>query len=444
LSGHVIWPRDAEYETARWDFNTRLSRFPAVIAVCDTTEDVQNAVRWARQQGLPLRARSGGHSYEAFSLVDDGLVIDVSGMHDVVVDAGRGEAVIGAGARLLDIYRALGAQGFALSAGTCPTVGIAGLTLGGGVGFLSRGDGLTCDNLLAVDLVDAAGDVLRASDTEHRDLFWALRGGGGGNFGIATAFTFRVRPLDTVVLCEVTWPWDDVAEVLDAWQRWAPFVDERLVAGLVVPAPSQGVVSSEGQFAGDAAELPVLLAPLLQAGHSSPPRIRSLSFVAAAEYFAGPPVSHSTFKNTGAFVDARLPPAAIDTLVAQMRAAPSPMNVVGCFPWGGAIAAVDAAATAFPYRHTLFDLQYQAYWRDADETEANVAWVRDFRTAMLPSTHGTYVNYIDADIPDWATAYYGPNLARLVQVKAQYDPADVFNGPQSVPTRELMGMDRWP
>src|SRR5919112_1167051 len=228
LSGRVIWPQDPAYEEARQSFNARFSRFPAVIVVCDNTTNVGDAVRWARQEGMPLRARSGGHSYEAFSVVDEGLVIDVGGLTDVDVDVSRGEGVIGAGVRLLDCYRRLWDHGVTIPAGTCPGVGIAGLTLGGGIGFLSRQYGLTCDNLLSVELVDADGDVLRVSESEHADLFWALRGGGGGNFGIATAFTFRVHRIDEVVTCTVSWPWDEAAEVLDAWQRWAPFVDDRL------------------------------------------------------------------------------------------------------------------------------------------------------------------------------------------------------------------------
>ena len=158
LTGRVIWPQDPAYEEARQSFNARFSQFPAAVVVCDNTNDVQNAVRWARQEGMPLRARSGGHSYEAFSVVDGGLVIDVGGLTGVEVDVSRGEAVIGAGVRLLDCYRRLWDHGVTIPAGTCPGVGIAGLTLGGGIGFLSRQYGLTCDNLLAVELVDADGE----------------------------------------------------------------------------------------------------------------------------------------------------------------------------------------------------------------------------------------------------------------------------------------------
>ncbi len=300
LTGRVIWPEDPAYEVARQSFNARFSRFPAAIVVCDNTEDVQNAVRWARQQGLPLRARSGGHSYEAFSLIDDGLVIDVGGLSEVAVDVERGEAVIGAGVRMLDLYRRLADHGVTIPGGTCPGVGIAGLTLGGGLGFLSRQYGLTCDNLLAVDLVDADGVALRASEQEQPDLFWALRGGGGGNFGIATAFTFRVHPIDDVTICTVTWPWDDVEDVLDTWQSWAPFVNERLCVALAVAHPSAGAISATGLFTGSTTELPTLLEPLLQAGTPEEPVIQSLPFVAAAEQFAGPPIESVRFKNASA------------------------------------------------------------------------------------------------------------------------------------------------
>ena len=436
LTGRVIWPQDPDYEAARQSFNARFSRFPVAIVVCDNTTDVQNAVRWSRQQGTPLRARSGGHSYEAFSLIDDGLVIDTGGLTNVVIDAARGEAVVGAGVRLLDCYRRLWDYGVTIPGGTCPGIGIAGLTLGGGIGFLSRQYGLTCDNLLAVDLVDADGDVLqvRAGEQEHADLFWALRGGGGGNFGIATAFTFRVHPIGDVTICTVTWPWDDVAEVLDTWQRWAPFVDERLCVALAVAHPSAGTISATGLFTGPATELPSLLEPLLQAGMPGEPVIQSLPFLTAAEQFAGPPITSVRFKNSSALAYEPLPAGAMATLVDHLRAAPFASNLVGFFPLGGAISAVDPAATAFPHRRALFDLQYQAYWWDDAAEPASLSWVHDLRAAMAPYMTGAYVNYIDADLPDWETAYYGTNLERLVQTKAQYDPENVFGGPQSIPS----------
>jgi FAD/FMN-containing dehydrogenase len=413
LTGRVIWPGDPEYETTRQPFNSRFARFPAGIVVCSSATDVQNAVRWARQHGIPLCARSGGHSYEAFSTLDDALVIDVGGLTEVTVDPARGEAVVGTGVRMLDLYRRLWSFGVTIPGGTCPGVGIAGLTLGGGIGFLSRQYGLTCDNLLIIDLVDANGDTLRASEIENPDLFWALRGGGGGNFGIATAFTFRVHPIGEVVTCSLVWPWDDIAEVLDAWQRWAPSADNRLTVALGLPAPGAGVVSATGLFTGPAAELPSLLAPLLAAGTPDPPTIQTLPYLTAAEQFAGPPIAALPFKNASAFAAEPLSAAAITTLVDGLRAASTASNLVGLFPLGGQVAAIAPRATAFPHRHALFDLQYQAYWWDPAEAPADLAWVLNLRAAMAPYTDGAYVNYIDADLPDWEWGESGPLRVRM-------------------------------
>jgi len=261
-----------------------------------------------------------------------------------------------------------------------------------------------------------------------------LRGGGGGSFGIATAFRFRVQPIGDVTICTVTWPWDDVAEVLDAWQRWAPLVDERLCVALGVARASAGSFSATGLFTGPATEMPHLLEPLLRAGMPGTPTIQTLPYLTAAEQFAGPPIDSVRFKNASALAYEPLSAEAIAILVDHLRAAPFASNLVGFFPLGGAIAAIDPAATAFPHRRALFDLQYQAYWWDDAAESASIAWIRDLRTAMAPFTTGAYVNYIDADLADWQTAYYAENLEQLVQVKIEYDPENIFNAPQGIPS----------
>lgn len=432
LTGQVIWPNDPAYAEARLSFNARFSRFPAAIVICNQASDVQHAVQWARARELPIRARSGGHSYEGYCVADGALVVDLSGLRRVTVDPARGEAVVGAGVRLLDLYRQLGAHGVSLPAGTCGGVGIAGLTLGGGIGFLSRQYGLTCDNLVAVEMVDADGRLLRATAEEDADLFWALRGGGGGNFGIVTSFTFRVHPVGDVSLFSVNWPWEDVAEVIDAWQHWAPKTDKRLSVGLGVPRPGNGRINITGIFTGPAAELAGLIAPMRQIGSPSEPATQRLPYLAAAEQLAGSGAAHSTFKNASAMVSQPLPATAITTFITQMRAAPPGANLVGFFALGGAVAEVAPDATAFAHRNAIFDMQYQAYWQRGENGDAGIAWVNAIRAAMQPYASGAYVNYIDADLPDWATAFYGANLARLERVKARYDPENVFNGPQSI------------
>lgn len=433
LPDTTIWPDDPAYEEARRTFNLRTSRYPTAIAYCASPGDVSGSILWARQNDVPVSIRAGGHGYEGYAVLDDALVIDVSEMSQIEVDLGRGTVIVGAGVRLIDLYRHLWDYGMTVPAGACPGVGVAGLTLGGGIGFLSRQFGLTCDNLLAAELVTASGDLVRASLGEDADLFWALRGGGGGNFGVATGFTFLLTPIAEVTSVTISWPWDDAATILAAWQQTAPFVDDRLTLGLTIGPPSDGSITMYGLMNAPAELLWPLLEPLLAVGSPSAPIVATMPFIAAAEQLAGPGASHATFKNASAFADAPLSPDAIATLIEWLRATPSPANLVGLFPLGGAIGRVSPRATAFPHRAALFDLQYQAYWHDPAEVDADLLWLRGIRDAMRPYTRGAYINYVDADLDDWANAYHGQNLERLSRVKARYDPAGVFAGPQSLP-----------
>jgi FAD/FMN-containing dehydrogenase len=445
LTGRVVYPSDPGYDEARLDYNARFSRRPRAVVFCQDAGDVASAVRWARAQGAPLRARSRRHGYEGFSIVDDGVIIDVSEMEAVRVDRDHRVAHIGAGATLLRIYDALGQVGLALPMGTCPTVGIAGLTLGGGFGALARLYGLTCDNLLAVDLVMADGARIRADEAHHEDLLWACRGGGGGNFGVVTDFTFRVHPVTDVSIFRVTWDFRHLREVLEAYQAFAPYADDRLTTALELGARSGGRIACLGQFVGPRDELARLIQPLLGAALPSDVMLLEVPFLEAVGEFAGlgrdpsrwqmhGHPTHRRFKNTSAYVDEPFGKPAIDTVIAWLEAAPNTSCVVGIDAYGGAVNRVPAEATAFPHRRgTLFSMQYQAYWTEDRDEAPCVDWVASFRRAMLPYTVGAYVNYIDADIEDWGEAYYGKNFARLVEVKAKYDPDDVFRFPQSIP-----------
>lgn len=431
-TGEVVWPGDSLYDTGRRAFNSRFDRFPAAIVYCAETRDVQNALAWTRAEGLPVSIRSGGHSYEAYSVLDNRLLIDLSRMAQIAVDPDAGTATVGPGVRLQDLYVALGAEGVAVSAGTCPGVGLGGLILGGGIGFRSRRDGLTCDSLLAADVVLEDGRAVRASAVDQPDLFWALRGGGGGNFGIATSFTLRTTPADDVAMASVTWPWDEAAQVMETWQIWAPSADPRLSSSLAFFRPDSGVIGFTGLLLGSVEELEALLAPLLAIGSPSP-YLRPLSWLEAANELAGQGIDQVSFKNGSAFVYEPFPPEAIALAVSQMSAAPAPANLISFFAMGGAISEVAPGATAFPHRRALFDVQIQAYWQEPWQEAENIAWVNGFRLALAPYTSGAYVNYIDADQPDWATAYFGRNLDRLQRIKARYDPGNVFDSPQSVP-----------
>jgi FAD/FMN-containing dehydrogenase len=431
LTGRIVRPGDPEYDASRAGYNGRFSIRPQLIVYAANATDVANAVRWAREHDVPLRARSSGHSYEAYSIVADGLVLDVSGIADCGYDPVSGIARIGTGCQLLPAYDTLSQSGVTVPSGSCGSLAIAGITLGGGVGLMARQLGLTCDSLRACDIVTADGQLRRASAGENADLFWALRGGGGGNFGIVTAFEFAVRPAADVSIYTVQWSIDDFAAVMSAWQAWAPYTDPALFSILSVDRKN---VYSVGQFIGSTGDLQNRLAPLLAAGTPANLMIKGMSMLEAARMFGDDnAASRPKFKNGSAYVAAALPDAALATMVQLVSSGPGPNNTLQLDGLGGAIADVAEDATAFAHRHALFSLQVEAYWSDDGDEAANRAWVQSARQALAPYTTGAYVNYIDSDQADFANAYYGSNLSRLVSVKRSYDPEGFFAFPQAIP-----------
>ena len=288
--------------------------------------------------------------------------------------------------------------------------------------------------------------IVRADATRHADLLWACRGGGGGNFGIVTEFTFRARPVSSVAVYRLTWDWSDLEAVLNAWQAWAPAVDDRLTCLLKLRARSNGTLASVGQFAGPASELADLLKPLRRAGSPRESSVQTVSYLDACRQFAGlksdsahgPPPSVGArphFKASSDYVAHTLGPDAVAVVRRFLESASSPSNLIQLENYGGAIGRVAPSATAFCHRAgMLFNLQYQAYWNQPSAEPANAAWVTAFRGAMAPFvTGGAYANYCDAGIADWPQAYYGDNLARLQKIKTAYDPQDLFHSPQSIP-----------
>ena len=431
LTGRVVRPGDADYDAARANFNARFSRMPSAIVFAATAADVANAIAWARANNQPLRARSGRHSYEAYSLVDNGVVVDVSAMNDVAYDMVSGTARIGAGASILSVYEKLAPSGVTLPTGSCASLGIAGVALGGGIGVLGRKFGLTCDHIISADVVTADGRLLTASASKEPELYWALRGGGGGNFGVVTSFTFQTRPVGNVAVYNVSWHNADFPSVMSAWQKWAPYTDPALFSELSVDKNS---CYSAGLYLGSAADLQKLLAPLLAAGSPMGLSIQSMSYIDAARAYSdeGGPGARPKFKNGSAYIKTSLPDAGIAAMQQAIAAAPSTAATIQMDNMGGAIAAVGVGDTAFAHRAALFDVQFETYWTDDADEAANHAWVKSARAALAPYSDGAYVNYIDADVSDVGT-YYGGNLSRLSSVKRSYDPDGYFSFAQSIP-----------
>jgi FAD/FMN-containing dehydrogenase len=434
LRGMLLARGDRGYDAARLVYDTRFDGVrPLAVALCETPADVGATIRFAVRNGIPLRARSGGHSYAGYSTVADGIVVDVSRMSAIATDGTT--ATVGAGARLGAVYSGLWRHGVAIPAGSCLSVGVGGLALGGGVGFASRKLGTTSDNLLELRLVNAGGAPVVANARTNPDLFWACRGGGGGNFGVATSFRFTVHPVSRVSRFTLQWPWAQARQAVRAWLAFAPQAPDELFS--VLSLSTGGGVVSVGQYFGPETSLRRLVAPLASTGAPSV-SIVSSSFYEAVLHFAGS-TARATFKGKSDYLTRPLPDSGIDAVVEWIergRAVRGLGSGALLFDsYGGAINRVPSAATAFVHRDSLCSLQYLAYWAQgsASAQRASLGWIDGFYAAMRPHVSGfAYQNYIDPDLPGWQHAYYGTNLKRLALVKRKVDPDGVFHFPQSL------------
>jgi len=439
LEGEVVRPGTARYTAARelWDSRFDTLR-PRAIAYCANAADVQRTVRWGRRYGVRVVPRSGGHSYAGYSSGNGVVVADVSRLDRITATGGT--ATIGAGARLIDVYSALWQKGVTIPGGSCPSVGIAGLALGGGIGYSSRLLGTTADALRRIRIVTADGRLLTCDASHNADLFWASRGGGGGNFGIVTELTFATHAVSTVSRYEIEWPWAQAEQAVAAWQAFAPHAPDELfsVLDLIATDPSapgaRAHVVSGGQFFGTEADLMSLIQPLAATGTPARVRTFTLSYFDAVLHWAGCRDAGActdrriAFNAKSDYVNTPLPAEGIKRLVAGIAARQGQgPGALYLDPYGGAINRVPKSATAFVHRDALFSIQYTAQ-------AGNFAWLDGVYAQLRPFASGSaYQNYIDPQLRDWQHAYYGSNLARLKAVKRRYDPRNGFRFAQSVP-----------
>ena len=422
LTGHLITPDSPGYDVARRSYNPLFAgRRPAAVAQCAGTADVQACVDAAVASHTPIAARAGGHSYAGYSTPDDALVVDLAGMSGVQVNGDT--AVIGAGARLGDVYAALAAAGRCLAAGSCPSVGIAGLTLGGGIGVLSRKYGLTCDSLTSATVVTADGQVRTASASTAPDLFWALRGGGGGNFGIVTSFTFTTVPAPQLTVFQLGYR--AVADAFGAWQPWIAAAPDELWANFNVTGGDSPTCTITGCFVGAAGSLNPMLDALPAPTYRT---VQSMSYLDAMHWFAGGPKSPESFVASSRMLLAPVGDPA--TLVEAATGHPDLHLIIDAL--GGAVGRIGPADTAFPYRSALASVQIYLKTTPAAQADAarQVYAVRDQLVPAIGSA--AYVNYLDPTMPNWADAYYGTNLPRLRTVAHTYDPNQVFLFAQAI------------
>ena len=437
FQGIVLKPGDADYDTARSVWNAMFDRRPALILRCLTPDDIVAAVNLARESGLEVAVRAGGHSLSGLSSTDGGVLIDLSLMRAVDVDAEARVASVQPGATWRDFDAATGAHGLATTGGLIPSTGVAGLTLGGGIGWLMRRYGLACDNLVAAELVTAGGEPIRASETDDPDLLWGLRGG-GGNFGIVTSFQMQLHPVSTVLGGLMLFPLERGRELLQAYRDWAAALPDEFTTLAAIltgpPAPfvprtlhGRPVVAILGGWCGE-----------LEAGERHLDPIRAMR--PAADVFGpmpypalqgmleeGPPPHLRSYTKAG-YLGA-LPDGLIDALIDRAERLPSPDTQIHLHQMGGAVARVGEDETAFHFRRAAYTYNVIGTWADPVDDARTIDWVRGVAAAAAPfAVAGTYMNFLgtgeEARVPD---AYGVETYRRLAGLKARFDPDNVFH-----------------
>ena len=456
LQGQLLRPDSADFARAAPVFNTLYdTTVPAAVVRCASAADVALALTFARRNRLPVTPRSGGHGYTGDSTCT-GLVIDVGPLASITVEAGAGTATVGAGATLVDVYDQLSSQGVCIPSGTCPTIGIAGITQGGGIGVVDRAYGLTCDRLVSADVVLADGRLVTCDAATHADLFWALRGGGGGNFGIVTSLTFATFATADLTSFAAIFAWSDAAAVFAAWQAWPQSLPDTAWSALVLGTGSAAAghpsVEVSGWFIGSPDAFAPTWSAFLAATGAAPlsQAVQAVTFRDAMLASCGSrsvsechlgsetvdgSIARTPFVASSDFFDAALPPAGVQAMLDAVTAQQGQRSLIVILDlMGGAIARVAPDATAFVHRAALFSAQYYLPGVPSDKVAAARAAATGLRAAMRPWSSGeAYQNYLDPELANWQQAYYGANWTRLTQVKAAYDPSQLFRPAQGIP-----------
>jgi FAD/FMN-containing dehydrogenase len=430
IRGQILRPGDEGYDDARRVFNGMVDRRPALIARCATTEDVVAAVEFARDTGAQLSVRGGGHNVAGNAVSDGGVMIDLSALRSVRVEPGSATATAEPGATWFDFDQATQAHGLATTGGLISSTGVAGFTLGGGIGWLIRKHGLACDNLVGAEVVTADGRVIEADE----DLMWGLRGG-GGNFGVVTSFRFGLHPLGEVVGGLVAHPRDRAREVLRFFRDLcAEAPDElTLIAALMTTPDGHPAIGIAACYAGPVEDGERALEPLRKFGPPVMDQIGVLPYAVLQTALdpSAPWGSRNYWKSD--FVP-ELSDRAIDLIVEQASRMRSPLSQVHIHQLGGAMARPAAGATAFHARDAAFVYNLIGLWMAPHEDEANVAWARRAFDELRPvSAGGAYVNFMGEEAPDRVRAAYGPNYERLAALKNRYDPDNLFRLNQNIP-----------
>jgi FAD/FMN-containing dehydrogenase len=436
ITGRVVEPAEADYDQVRKVWNGMIDRRPALIIQCQSAQDIITAVRLAQEKNLVLSVRGGGHNVAGSAVCDGGIMIDLSTMRRVQVDPEQLTVKAQGGATWGDVDQATQAFGLATPGGIISSTGIAGLTLGGGVGWLVRHFGMSCDNLVEAEMVTAGGELVKASTSENPALFWGLRGG-GGNFGIVTSFTYRLYPVSAVLGGMILHPIEDAKKVLQFYRQFMQTAPKELTlyVGLVHTPEGIPVIAFIGCYSGDLKEGEAVMKPLREFGSPMADMVQAQAFVQMQTMLdAAFPHGYRYYWKSG-FLEA-LSDEAIDTIIHHARAGTSPFSSVVLEFYGGAAAQEPLGGTAFPHRQEQFNLVIVSCWQQPEEDGNHIHWARAFWQAMLPYfSHRVYVNYVQVlgvEGEEKLREGYGEHYDRLLALKRKYDPQNVFRLNQNI------------
>ena len=443
ITGSALVPDDPGYEEARKIWNAMIDRRPAVIVQCAQADDVPPVIRFARKNELELSIRGGGHNIGGNALCDNGVMIDFSRMKKVRVDAGKRRAYVEPGATLADLDEATQAHGLATPVGINSTTGIAGLTLGGGFGWLTRKYGMTIDNLVSVDMVTAEGKKIRANENENGDLFWAVRGG-GGNFGVVTQFEFQLFPVGPEIVAGlIVFPFNQAKQILTKYRQFVNSAPEDLTVWLLLrkapPLPflpetvhGKEVVVLPIFYSGAVAEAEKIIAPLRAFGTALGEHIGPQPYVQWQKGFDPlmTPGARNYWKSHN-FTE--LADGALNAIIEFAGKLPSPQCEIFVGLIAGAANRIAADAMAYGHRDARFVLNVHGRWDEPTDDQKCIAWAREFFKASAPyASAGAYVNFMTAEEGDRVATAYGRNYQRLVEIKRRYDPENVFHLNQNI------------
>jgi hypothetical protein len=432
--GQVLLPEDTGYDSARRIWNASIDKHPGLIARCSEAADVVRAVKFSRANNLLVAVKSGGHNVAGRALCDDGIVIDLSATNRVSVDAELRAVRVQAGALLGDVDRETNSHGLVVPTGVVSKTGIAGLTLGGGTGWLARKYGLTCDNVVSCEVVTAEGDLVTANNEINADLFWGLRGG-GGNFGIVTSFLYRAHPVSTVLGGVIAYTRDQAAALLRYYRDFMPAAPDELTAyaGLISMPDGTPAVGVMACYCDDLTEGERVLKPLRAFGSPVFDAIQPMPFPTMQKLVdeMSPDSTHNYWRSTFIrdFSD-----EVIDLIIEHGNRMESRLSRIVIQFFGGAAGRVAPADTAFAQRQAEYNVGIETQWTDAAESEKHIGWTRTLSDALRPySSNGYLLNFIGNEEPDTIRAAFGSNYARLVELKTKYDPTNFFSLNQNVP-----------